>query len=75
MLDRMIDLVVAGLTLMDLSCEEALRVRGMARGRRLSNEFGLARVSLVDDRGLDDDRSRARRRGERPVRGADPNVS
>ena len=43
MLDRMIDLVVAGLTLMDLSCEEALRVRGMARGRRLSNEFGLAR--------------------------------
>jgi hypothetical protein len=40
-----IDLVVAGLTLMDLSCEEALRVRGMARGRRLSNEFGLARVS------------------------------
>ena len=43
MIDRMIDLVVAGLTLTDLSCEEALRVRGMARGRRLSNEFGLAR--------------------------------
>jgi hypothetical protein len=75
MIDRMIDLVVAGLTLTDLSCEEALRVRGMARGRRLSNEFGLAWVSLVDDRGLDDDRSRARRRGERPVGGADANVS
>jgi hypothetical protein len=46
MTHRMIDLVVAGLTVIDLSCEEALRVRRIGARRRSSNKFGLDAVAV-----------------------------